>query len=353
MVDQTLNLYLKTAGPETVASQQTDESGFFRFPAVPAGVPLTLGIGGGAGAGAAAGRPDYFLFDADRLFAPGELRENDDVRPERRGSPVVAPVVPLADRVASACRNVRSSGMHVLVVLPGDDSKSATDLIDSLLDADRFSVILRYLPVRVEPGERKTEAATLSKHGWALPGPGQVMLAALDGNESTIAAQALEIGPAASAAGEAFLKQHMPPARDALATLRAAREEARQTSRRVWIVIGGPRCGPCFRLGRWIEDHHSTLEKDLVIAKVMGALDAHDDEVIKQLPINDGDGIPWHAITEPDGTILATSHGPLGNIGFPSSIEGCRHFRQMLERSVRRLTAAEVEDLVRSLAPKP
>jgi hypothetical protein len=241
--------------------------------------------------------------------------------------------------------------MHTLVVVPGDDSKNVAGLIDSLLDSDGFSVILRYLPVRVEPAELKTAAATLGKYGWPLPAPGQVVLVVLDGNEATIATQALAAGPPAAGIGEAFLKQYMPPARDALATLRAAREEARQSGRRVWIVIGGPRCGPCFRLGRWIDEHHATLEKDLVIVKVMAALDAHDAEVIKELPINDGDGIPWHAITEPDGTILATSRGPLGNIGMPSSVEGSRHFRQMLERSMRRLTAAEVEMLVRSLAP--
>ena len=85
----------------------------------------------------------------------------------------------------------------------------------------------------------------------------------------------------------------------------------------------------------------------------MWGRDEHVAAVVRELPIADGDGIPRHAVTEPDGTILATSHGPSGNIGFPGSIEGLRHFRGMLERTPRKLTIAEVDDLINSLAPQP
>ena len=79
----------------------------------------------------------------------------------------------------------------------------------------------------------------------------------------------------------------------------------------MWVIQGGPRCGPCFRLARWIEDHHATLEKDYVVVKLMDGIDEHVTEAIAGLPIKDGDGVPWFAITEPDGTVLAISRGPL------------------------------------------
>ena len=215
-----------------------------------------------------------------------------------------------------------------------------TDRLLNDVDDDRVDLIVRYLPVRIGPAELKTGAAILGKYGWPLPAPGQVVLVALNGDRETIATTTIAADPAAAATrlGEGFLKQHLPPTRDARAMLTAARDEARKTGRRVWFIESGPRCAPCFRLGRWIDDHHAALEKDFVILKVMDGLDAHAAEVVKELPISDGDGIPWHAITEPDGTILVTSHGSLGNIGFPSSVEGIRHFRQMLER-----TAAEAD----------
>src|SRR6185312_8634398 len=139
-----------------------------------------------------------------------------------------------------------------------------------------------------------------------------------------------------------------------LADLNSARDEARKTGRRVWVVFGGPRCGPCFRLGRWMEEHHEALAKDYVIVKIMGGLDTHYEEAAKGFPqMLEGDGIPWHAITEPDGTVIATSHGPTGNIGFPSSVEDLRQFRTMLDRTARNLKAGEVEGLVKSLGRKP
>jgi Thioredoxin-like len=352
MSGQTLELYVKTLWGKPLAAGVTDSAGRFQFAAAPATVPLVLTIGRGEK------NPEYFIPDPDRMFQPGELRENDVVKPRRSQSADQATRPsrrPLADEVATACRNVRPSGMRALVVLLGDDSGNVASLANALLDEDRASAILSYLAVRVEAAELKTEAATIKRFGWPIASPGRVVLVALGGNEETIAAKPIEAYPrlTALATGDAFLKQHMPPVRDALATVIAAREEARKTGRRVWIVHGGPRCGPCFQLARWIDEHHATLEKDFVMVKVMEGCDEHAAEVISQLPGAQGDGIPWFAITEPDGAILTTSHGALGNIGFPGSVEGVRHFRQMLDRTVRKLSAAELNELIKSLSARP
>jgi hypothetical protein len=61
-------------------------------------------------------------------------------------------------------------------------------------------------------------------------------------------------------------------------------------------------------------------------------------------------GIPWMAITESSGAVLATSDGPLGNIGFPATIEDIRHLREMLRRTARKLAAKEQDQLAESLA---
>jgi hypothetical protein len=84
----------------------------------------------------------------------------------------------------------------------------------------------------------------------------------------------------------------------------------------------------------------------------MDGADEHVSEVIAELPWKRQDGIPWFAITEPDGAVLATSEGPLGNIGFPDhSVDAIRHFRRMLDRTVRTLKSDEVDTLVKSLSP--
>ena len=304
LAGRALTLSLKGSGGEWVATETIDDAGRFRFPAVPAGVPPGVYFLDDAST-----RSGYHLFDSDRLFTPGEVRERDDIRPQRPNSPQAAPpALPLADRVATTCRNVGPAGMRALVVLKGDDSKNVATLTSQLMDDEQNPSILKYLPVLVEPSELEVGAETLGKYGWTFPPAGSVVLAALDGRGKAIASITIPADPrAALTAAARFLDQHAPPTRDALAALASAREEARRSGRRVWVVQGGPRCSPCFRLGRWMEEQHATLEKDYVIVKVMSGLDDHASEAVRSLPIADGDGIPWHAITEPDGTILATS----------------------------------------------
>ncbi len=209
-----------------------------------------------------------------------------------------------------------------LVALLGDDSGDAARTIDQLFDYDdeRTRAVLSYLTLRVDPAQLKSEAAILTEYGWPRPAPGEIVLVALDGDQKIIAAQRIATNQVATAVGIGvdFLKQHRPPAHNALTLLAEARSDAKRSGRRVWVIQGGPRCGPCFRLARWIEDHHATLDKDYVVVKLMDGIDEHVTEAIAGLPIKDGDGIPWFAITEPDGTVLAISRGPLGNIGFPS-----------------------------------
>jgi len=82
--------------------------------------------------------------------------------------------------------------------------------------------------------------------------------------------------------------------------------------------------------------------------KVMQNLREHADEISNEI---DGgrQGIPWFVITETDGKIRVTSEGPTGNIGMPTSTEGIRHFRTMLERTARRITPKEIDELIESL----
>ena len=41
-----------------------------------------------------------------------------------------------------------------------------------------------------------------------------------------------------------------------------------------------------------------------------------------------------------------------GISAFPDSVEGIRHFRRMLERTVQRLTSEEIDSLIKSLKPE-
>jgi hypothetical protein len=206
------------------------------------------------------------------------------------------------------------------------------------------------MPVTVTAVQLEIEAATLDAHGWSKPAEGEIALIALTGNRETIAVEtvsAVDVN-AGVAVATAFLARHMPHFGDARAKLVEARQEAKASNRRVWIISSGPRCGPCFRLARWMDEHHALLDKDYVIVKVMGGLEEHAVEIGDAIGGAE-QGIPWSVIAEPDGTILTTSEGPLGNIGMPSSVEGIRHFRNMLDSTAKTLTADEIDELIGSL----
>ena len=172
----------------------------------------------------------------------------------------------------------------------------------------------------------------------------------LSGDNQTIATKRIgsEDVDAGVTIGSKLLTEHMPVSGNAVAVLTEANEMARNSGRRVWIIKGGPRCGPCFRLARWMADHKQTLEKDYVLVKLMNGIDEHIEEVINQLT-ETPHGIPWYAITEPDGTVLITSDSPTGNIGMPGSLDARRHFRKMLTETAVRLSAKDIDRLIGSL----
>lgn len=339
-------IHLKTQASDqaVVEARQTDDDGRFEFVGVPVQVPLRVGLES----------EDYYISGNRKEFAPGEAREENDLQARRSDEPdrPEPNTTPLPERLASARRNSEVTGMPILVVLPGDGSADANVLVGAVLNGDD-DAINGYLPLQLNAAQVAAEATSLEQHGWPRPAVDEVVLVALDATGKSIDHARINLDGARVAAkqGAEFLKRHLPATRDARVLLAAAQEEAKRDDRRVWFIVGGPRCGPCFALARWIDEHHAVLEKDYVILKLMSGVDRHADEVIEQFRESDG-GIPWHAITEPDGTRLVTSDSPLGNIGMPGSEEGLRHFRKMLQSTARRMSAAEVDSLIESLQSK-
>ena len=111
----------------------------------------------------------------------------------------------------------------------------------------------------------------------------------------------------------------------------------------------GSRCGPCFRLARWLEDQHAVLEQDYFIVKLNGGLDDHVDEVLEKFKRPIEAGVPWSVITDAEGNPLATSDGPHGNIGFPSEQSEKLHLLMMLQKTAQRLNTGERDRLIKSL----
>jgi hypothetical protein len=222
----------------------------------------------------------------------------------------------------------------------GDATDPIEETLGKLLDFEESKDSLRYLPVMLNAAELHSETTF-----------GEILLAAFDG-EGRQTGMILLAGRDISSGGRRgidFLKEHAPAARDARKLLAAAQRKARETDRRVWIVDEGSRCGPCFRLARWLEDQHALLEQDYVIVKLNGGLDEHVDEVLERFKRPADAGVPWFAITDAEGTPLATSDSPHGNIGFPTEQPEKLHLLLMLQKTALKLNTVDRDRLIKSL----
>ena len=108
-------------------------------------------------------------------------------------------------------------------------------------------------------------------------------------------------------------------------------------------------CGPCYRLSVFLDAQRAVWSKDYLWVKIDQRW-THADEVMKGLRKGAQGGIPWHAILDADGKVLATSNDKSGaNVGFPSEGPGIDHFIGMLKATALRLTDHEIASLRKAL----
>lgn len=139
------------------------------------------------------------------------------------------------------------------------------------------------------------------------------------------------------------------PAEDARKKWDEAFALAKKSNRKVCARITGRYCGPCFLLARWLDDQRELLAKDYVMLKIDADLDEYGSEVAQRLLNDRSLGIPFFGIFDADENLLVDSDGPLGNLGFPSSFEGKRHLRRMLEQTRTRLNDEQIDQLISSI----
>ncbi len=352
VADQEFYLGPKGHWTASLAATQTDANGKFHFANVPSDVSLTARL-----RGSIFQKQPFYITRGDREFAPGENRENDRVLLRRTGdnSTVKLPDPKLAESIETARRDARLNHMGVLVLIEGDESVELRDLTSRLLNGGDTPDIYAYRVISVSPERAKAEAAELAARQWPAAAAGQAIVLVLSEAGEVFESLTISAATRDKSLSEArqLLAKHRPAQRDAAELLASAQAEAKQSGRRLWVISGGPRCGPCFRLARWMEGQHALLEKDYVLVKVMGGMDKNAEVIDPLLPGSQSEGIPFHAIVEPDGKVLITSKGPLGNIGMPSEPEGVRHLRKMLEATAQKLTAEEIAQLEKSLAGLP
>jgi hypothetical protein len=243
--------------------------------------------------------------------------------------------------------------MHVLLVIHSDDTDTVKSVSSQLLDDNEVPEILSYMPLVVSSADASKDSSAADfarEQNSQLPVSKGIFLAAVDANGRVLGAFTLQGDKSGgdAAAARAFVARHQPPPHDAAESFATALAQAAASNRNVLIQGSGPRCIPCVGLTRWIETHRGLLARDYVLLKIDVDRDRNGKALAQRL-VPRIDSIPWMAIVDAKGKLLADSEGPLGNVGFPSQFEDLRHFRDMLAATRRSLTAEEIAMLIESL----
>ncbi len=148
-----------------------------------------------------------------------------------------------------------------------------------------------------------------------------------------------------------FLNRYKAPALEAKAVLDIALAEAKRSDRLVFLHFGAPWCGWCKKLEAWMAQPEvaTLLKKDFVDLKIDQDRMTGGLEMKKAYPASEKSGIPWFAALDPDGKAVVTSTDSGANIGFPAIEKEIAAFGEFLKKTVKVMTAADIQTLLASL----
>lgn len=148
-----------------------------------------------------------------------------------------------------------------------------------------------------------------------------------------------------------FLTKNQATYLQADAVLADARQRAAATGKSVMVRWGAPWCPWCHRLDDWLArpEVAALIDKDYVSVKI------DQDRMVggKELLAKEGGGkggIPWFTIEDGgSGKVVITSDAEGQNIGFPSEPKEIAHFMTMLDKTAKKLTAADKDAIRKNL----
>lgn len=287
-----------------------------------------------------------------------------------------APFVPqtLEDRIRSAFevegspmeRHERALGLvglvnqHLLIVFGVADHPCIHRLMDIRFndrDFRPFSDEFRFMAIPTDEERRGPALELANALDESLEGErGDFLLVVLDRDGTKVAtadAGALcEEGELSKNRLLEFLSGHLTEPLDARELLTEALKQAADEEKAVIVQETATWCGPCHLLSQFL-DRNRIWEKDYIWVKMdhrwTGAR-----ELMTELREGADGGVPWFAILNPEGKMLATSNDPQTkrNIGYPSEKSGQVHFANMLNQTRKRLSEGDVQQLVDALTTK-
>ncbi len=140
---------------------------------------------------------------------------------------------------------------------------------------------------------------------------------------------------------QAFLTKHKTEPLSAKTVFNKALASAESQGKMVFMHLGAPWCGWCHKLEAFLDQKEiaAIMNRDFVDLKIdIDRMTGGKDIQAKYQPTSSG-GIPWFAILDSKGEVLATSDGENGNVGFPVKKYEIAHFIDVLTKTRKNISA--------------
>jgi thiol-disulfide isomerase/thioredoxin len=311
------------------------------------------------------------VFPVPNSFTRPVLPAHDDPKPQsEKPAPIYDEKADAKSDIAAAVAHAKKENHRVLVQW-GANWCGWCHRLHELFHADKDlakELLYEYDVVLVDIGKWDKNMELATSYGADLKQSGVPYLTLLDGDGKVLLNQDSGFFETKDEARPGhdpkkvleFLKGHQAPYAKAQDLYDAALARAKAEDRRVFLHFGAPWCVWCRRLEAWMAsaDVAPILSKAFIDLKIDTERTIGGSEMLTatlargsaaKSGAKPGGGIPWFAFLDSSGSLLADSDAAKGNVGFPSDPAEIEHFLAMLAKSGAKLSAAEVDQLKRTL----
>jgi len=261
----------------------------------------------------------------------------------------------LADALAAA----RTSNHRLLVMYEGSWCTLCAEVHDAAMsDPDVPNLVhsgYEVAQVTVEDFAALSQFASQTLHA-KLDKANPLLISVLDKDGAALtsftAARFLDNGHASAAKIKAQLSEWLvgAPATEIYRTALASLPDGKAG----WVEFRADWCGWCKKMEKFFQasDAAPVLAKYYSVISIDTEKNSGADGVAKSLGAPkgvEGGGIPWFAVVDARGKVLATSEGPKGNIGYPDSDVEVAHFMSVMKTTAKGITPGELSTIANTI----
>jgi len=253
----------------------------------------------------------------------------------------------------------KSSHKRLAVLYEGSWCTLCDDVHEAIhSDPDLPNLMAGYVGVPINVADAAAVREFAQKIHANLPKDNAMLITVLDSEGALIttisAPRILEAGHIAPAKLKAILMEFFPGA-TASEVLAQSLPALAASGKLGWVEFRADWCGWCKKMEKFFQASEAApiLAKYYSVVTVDTEKNEGSEQLARRLGSKDGiDGIPWFAVIDAQGKVLATSEGPKGNIGFPDTDVEVAHFFAVLHATAKGITPGEIETITKALKAK-